>query len=182
MVKSDENGRQTALEERRRSQSAMGQGAEISAARIYLTRVCTRFREGVKNYRVLFGMPEKTETVHQIEGETDQVYYFAAGARFALDLWKRNTFGTTQWRCYVCEAVAPGTQAETVPCVAPAAKVLLETKGAAQSRLFLAWLADLESAGVNLLHCPSETFESAHFKLQGSRADRTPPRYLSGIG
>jgi hypothetical protein len=144
-------------------------------------RVFTRFREGVKNYRVLFGVPEKIETVHEIEGETDQVHYFAAGARFALDLWKRNAYGTIQWRCFVCEAVVPGTEAETVPCIAPAARVLLHTKGAAQSRLFLAWLADVQSAGLNLIQCPPETFESAHFRLHGSRADRTSARRLSGL-
>jgi Protein of unknown function (DUF2840) len=181
VVNSEENGRQYAFDAGQRSRSEAGQGAGKRQAKIYLTRVYTQFRDGFKNYRVLFGVPEKIETLHQIEGETDQLYTFAAGARFALDLWKRNAYGTIQWRCFVCEAVAPGIEAETVPRIAPVAKVLLQTKGAAQSRLFLTWLAAVESAGLDLIHCPSETFESAHFRLQGSRADRTPPRRLSGL-
>jgi hypothetical protein len=179
IVNNDERGSPKSLEAQRLS--AAGQGADTSRAKVYLTQVFTQFREGVNNYRVLFGVPEKIETVHQIQGETEQVYYFAAGERFALDLWKRNAYGTIQWRCFVCEAVAPGMKAETVPCIAPAAKVLLHTQGAARSRLFLTWLADLQSAGVNLLQCPPETFEAAHFRLQGSRADRTPSRRLSGL-
>jgi hypothetical protein len=181
MVKNDRDGGENATNEGHRTSSTRGQGAGTSGAKTYLTRVHTQFREGLKNYRVLFGVPETIETIHQIEGETDQIYYFAAYQRFALDLWKRNAYGTIQWRCFVCEAVVPGTEAETVACISPAAKVLLHTKGAAQSRLFLAWLADVESAGLDLLHCPPETFESAHFRLQGSRADRTPPRRLSGL-
>jgi hypothetical protein len=58
--------------------------------------------------------------------------------------------------------------------------VLLSTKGAAQSRVFLAWLDQLEKSGIDPVTCPRETFEAAYFRLQGSRADITPPRRLSG--
>jgi len=108
------------------------------------------------------------------------VVSFASGARFALDLWARNAYGTIQWRCFVCEALRVGESGELVPYVAPAARVLLSTRGAAQSRLFLAWLKYLEEEGVDVLSCPAATFDAAHFRLQGSRADTTPPQYLSG--
>ena len=148
--------------------------------RIPVTTVRTLFAEGAKNYRLLFGRPLRIETVSQTEGYTAAIARFEPGARFALDLWRCNAYGTIQWRCFVCEAIGPGEAGEGVPCVAPAARVLLKTKGAAQSRVFLAWLDQLEKSGIDPVTCPRETFEAAHFRLQGSRADITPPRRLSG--
>jgi hypothetical protein len=159
-----------------------GEGAKIAALKkTYLTSVHTQFLEGVRNFRVLFGEPFRCETLRERPGETVKLYYFKHGSRFALDLWARNAYGTIQWRCFVCEAIAPGFEADAVPYVKPAARVLLQTKGAAQSRLFLAWLAEVEGRGVDPLSCPPEVFESAHFRLQGSRADKTLPRRLSGL-
>ncbi len=148
--------------------------------RISVTTVRTLFAEGAKNYRLLFGRPLRIETVTQREGYTAAIARFAPGARFGLDLWRSNAYGTIQWRCFVCEAIGPGGAGEGVPCVEPAARVLLKTKGAAQSRVFLAWLDQLEKSGIDPVTCPPETFEAAHFRLQGSRADITPPRRLSG--
>ena len=160
----------------------VGQGAKVAAPKkTYLTSVHAQFLKGVRNFRVLFGVPSRCVTLRERCGETVKIHYFSQGSRFALDLWARNTYGTVQWRCFVCEAVAPGVEADTVPYVRPAARVLLQTRGAAQSRLFLAWLAEIEDRGVDPLSCPPEVFESAHFRLQGSRADRTPARRLSGL-
>ena len=148
--------------------------------RIPVTTVRMLFAEGAKNYRLLFGRPLRIETVTQREGYTAAIARFAPGARFGLDLWRSNAYGTIQWRCLVCEARRPGEVGEGVPCVTPAAQVLLSTKGAAQSRVFLAWLDQLEKSDIDPVTCPRETFEAAHFRLQGSRADITPPRRLSG--
>jgi hypothetical protein len=148
--------------------------------RIAVTTVRTVFRAGAKNYRLLFGRALRVDTGTQTEGFTAAIARFAPGARFGLDLWRSNTYGTIQWRCFVCEAITPGEVGDGVPCVAPAARVLLSTQGAAQSRVFLAWLAELEKSGIDPVTCPRETFEAAHFRLQGSRADITPPRRLSG--
>ena len=150
-----------------------------SPSRIHITTVETSFLDGKHNYRVLFGEPLRIDTRHAAEGMTRKAYSFSAGSRFALDLWRRNAYGTIQWRCLVCEAVSPGMAIDRVPFVAPGARVLLHTKGAAQSRLFLAWLADLETSGIDLVRCAPETFEAAHFRLHGCRADTTPPRRLS---
>jgi len=157
-------------------------GTQISGGAVHaaVTTVHTAFHMGRHNYRVLFGAPLRVDVLHREEGISRGVYSFGLGARFGLDLWRRNDYGTIQWRCLVCEAVAPGPDLEFIPFVTPGARVLLHTKGAAQSRLFLAWLADLERGGVDLLHCPRDTFEAAHFRLHGSRADTTPPRRLSG--
>jgi hypothetical protein len=145
------------------------------AMRTAVATVQTAFHERRHNYRVLFGAPLRIDALHREEGISRSVYSFGLGARFGLDLWRRKKNGNIQWRCFVCEAVARGPDLEFIPFVTPGARVLLHTKGAAQSRLFLAWLADLESREVDLLHCPRETFEAAHFRLHGSRADITPP-------
>jgi hypothetical protein len=152
----------------------------VARKRIPVTTVRTLFAQGARNYRLLFGRPLQIETVTQREGYTAAIARFAPGARFSLDLWRSNSYGTIQWRCFVCEAIGPGEAGDSVPRVAPAARVLLQTKGAAQSRVFLAWLDQLEKSGIDPVTCPRETFEAAHFRLQGSRADITPPRRLSG--
>jgi hypothetical protein len=155
-------------------------GRARAAPPLYLTSVQTLYREGRQNYRVLFGEPLRIQKLARAEGFTVNVWRFTAGARFALDLWSRNRYGTIRWRCFVCKAIGPGEEGDRVPLVAPAARVLLHTQGAAQSRLFLAWLREIEEAGVDPLRCPAETFEAAHFRLHGSRADKTPARRLSG--
>jgi hypothetical protein len=147
---------------------------------IAVTTVHTVFETGAKNYRLLFGRALRVDTLRQAKGFTAQVARFAPGMRFGLDLWRRNTYGTMQWRCFVCEALRPGEEGEVVPYVAPAARVLLKTQGAAQSRVFLAWLAELERSGLDPISCPPATFEAAYFRLQGSRADAIPARRLSG--
>ena len=144
------------------------------------TQVHEEFVEGRRNYRLLFGSPSRQHTVNAEEGYSARANYFLPGTRFGLDLWSRNDYGTVRWRCFVCEAVQPGESAERVPFVTPAATVLLSTKGAAQSRLFLAWLAGLEGEGVDILACSADLFVAAHFRLQGSRADTTLPARLSG--
>ena len=161
-------------------QGSRAEASAIAAPRIPVTRVRTLYVEGRKNYRALFGRPLRSETVARAEGTTAKILNFGRGARFALDLWACNAYGTIQWRCFVCEAIGPGEEGDLVPLVAPATKVLLNTRGAAQSRLFLAWLAQLEDSGIDPLICPAATFEAAHFRLHGSRADRTPARRLSG--
>lgn len=148
---------------------------------LFLTTVHTQFRISSHNYRLLFGVPLRIQTVARAEGYTAAKLTFTPGARFALDLWRCNSYGTIHWRCFVCEALNLSEEGEAVPCVTPAARVLLCTKGAAQSRLFLAWLAMRQAQGLDPMTCPRETFEAAHFRLQGSRADRTPARRLSGL-
>jgi len=144
------------------------------------TQVHEEFVEGRQNYRLLFGQPTRRRTVNSKDGYTARTNYFAPAERFALDLWSRNEYGTVHWRCFVCETVHPGQSAERVPFVTPAATVLLSTKGAAQSRLFLSWLAQIQEQGVDPLACPADVFLAAHFRLQGSRADRTLSSRLSG--
>ncbi len=83
-----------------------------AAAPLRVTTVRTDYREGRRNHRVLFGTPLRTDTLDRTEGYTTQVWSFARGARFALDLWVCNAYGTIQWRCFVCEAIGPGDDGE----------------------------------------------------------------------
>lgn len=145
-----------------------------------LTRVREELIEEHRNFRLLFGTPTQTRVLVSRAGHSARHHWFAVGERFALDLWTRNAYGTIRWRCFVCESVEAGAECVTVPCVYPAARVLLSTQGAAQSRLFLAWLRELEGEGRDPRTCPGQTFEAAHFRLQGLRADRATPRHLSG--
>ena len=142
------------------------------------TQVNELFMEGQRNYRLLFGQPTYSRASQGQEGLTARAHYFAPGERFALDLWSRNAYGTIRWRTFICETVRPGERAERVPFVAPAARILLSTKGAAQSRLALAWLANLEAQGTDLRLCPAERFQAAHLRLQGLRADQVRPEQL----
>jgi hypothetical protein len=144
------------------------------------TQVSEEYLAGRHNYWLLFGRPHLRRIAASREGYSAKLNYFTPGSRFALDLWSRNAYGTVRWRCFVCETVGAGEEAERVPFVTPAARVLLHTQGAAQSRLFLTWLAGLTQEGVDPLKCPADTFLAAHFRLQGSRADRTSPGRLSG--
>jgi hypothetical protein len=152
-----------------------GNGSRFRTSRVAvraLTQVREEFIEGRHNYRLLFGRPQFTRTVLLREGYGAKLNYLPSGSRFA--------HGTVRWRCFICEAVRPADEAECVPYVAPAARILLSTKGAAQSRLFLAWLAGIVEEGIDPLTCPADFFLAAHFRLHGLRADQTSPERLSG--
>jgi len=142
------------------------------------TQVIELFREGERNYRLLFGQSTLSRLLRSQEGLTARAHYLAPRSRFALDLWSRNAYGTVRWRTFICETVSAGESAQRVPFVAPAARILFSSKGAAQSRLALAWLASLEHRGVDLSKCPAEQFLAAHLRLQGYRADRATPQHL----
>jgi len=145
-----------------------------------VTRFYACYREGDRNYRLLFGEPVGTIKRVGQGGLVYKVYSFAPGARFGIDLWRRNAYGTRRWRCFVCKSIEPGEAVQAIPFVDPGAHVLMHTRGAAQSRLFLLWLRSITQDGIDPVTCPPETFEAAHFRLQGLRADRTPPQRLSG--
>jgi len=146
----------------------------------YVTTVLTEFKAKDCHHRILFGAPVKRSIVLRERGHLKVRQIFLPGARFVLDLWRRNAHGTLQWRCFVCETVAPGELAQRVPRVIPGARILLATQGAAESKLFLSWLYGLTHGGVDVLTIPRETFEAAHFRLKGSRVLGLPMNTLSG--
>lgn len=163
--------------EKGRAEHAPAPGAACG----FLTTVITEFKSKDRHHRILFGEPVRRSVLIRVKGHLKVRHEFAQDARFVLDLWRRNEYGTLQWRCFVCESVAPGDSAQGVPQVIPGARVLLVTKGAAESRIFLSWAYAVSRSGVDLLRIPRETFEAAHFRLKGSRAQGLHVNTLSGV-
>jgi Protein of unknown function (DUF2840) len=146
----------------------------------FVTSVISEFTAKRCHHRVLFGEPERRVLLSRRRGHIRVRHEFLNATRFVLDLWRRNEYGTLQWRCYVCECGAPGQLLESVPFVSPGAHVLLSTKGAAQSKAFLAWLHDFQHRGGDPLSCPKETFEAVHFRLHGRRCHECSIDALNG--
>lgn len=110
-----------------------------------LTQVEVHYIEGQKNYRILFGKPVKVETKEYGFREiTRKLVYFRPGDIFALDLWERNQYGTSNWSVYVLQAAYPGESAFTVPQVKPAVKILLEAVGPHRAKAALKALKEIE--------------------------------------
>lgn len=149
--------------------------------RRFLTSVVSEYTVKRCHHRVLFGNPLKRVLLARDRGHIKVRHDFAGGCRFVLDLWRRNEYGTLQWRCYVCETAGPGQLLERVPFVSPGVRVLTSTRGALQSKAFLRWLYDFKHRGGDLLGCPSETFEAVHFRLHGLRTRECRVNTLNGI-
>jgi hypothetical protein len=155
-------------------------GEETAHRQAPVTAVFTEFKYRACRYRLLYGEPFRTTQVAHQPGYRRFRNDFTPGSRFILDLWRRNDYGTLQWRCYVCETVGFGETANLIPTVHPGARILLSTQGAGESKTFLAWLYENAKLGIHPLQVPRETFEAAHFRLHGSRVFGLNPRVLSG--
>lgn len=129
------------------------------------TRAITIFEEGKRNFRLLFGVPLKVDTIELQHGTTKQHAYFKPGAVFALDLWDRNDYGTKEWRVYVLRAVWPGEVASRVPQVEPGAEVLLFGKGKNKVQKIMRWFKDVEKAGEILSELHPDRFRAAHARF-----------------
>lgn len=111
----------------------------------YLTRFEILYQEKLINFRLLFGHPIKIEEPEFVHGcVTRKFVYFKPGDIFAIDLWQGNIYGTTSWAVFVLQACEPGEEAVKVPQVKPAAKILLEARGAEKSRQALKLLKEIE--------------------------------------
>ncbi len=111
----------------------------------FLTRFEILYQEGELNFRLLFGHPIKIEEKEYIHGCVTRKYvYFKQGDIFAIDLWQGNIYGTTAWAVFVLQASEPGEEAVKVPQVKPAAKILLEARGAEKARQALKLLKEIE--------------------------------------
>jgi hypothetical protein len=109
------------------------------------TRVEELYLQSQKNYRLLFGKPIKSETTEfKYQEITRRVHYFKPGDIFAIDLWERNDYGTTNWSVFVLQAALPGEFAVRIPQVKPAAKVLLEASGQKLAREAVRLLKEIE--------------------------------------
>lgn len=111
--------------------SALAAAAEVVEA----------FEEGRANRRIIVGNPaSKGQWTVGADGIRRRLLGFDVGARFVLDCWERNDYGTTRWRVVVCEALVPGGGGVRVPSIRPGVALLVDVQGAARVRSFLAWL------------------------------------------
>lgn len=131
-----------------------------------LTKVEILFQEGKLNYRLLFGHPVEVCEKEFVFGRiTRKTAYFKPGDVFAIDLWRRNRFGTSAWAVYVLQAAAPGEVAVPVPQVSPAAKVLLEAVGQERARQALRLIREIEER-VDPSELPPSRFLLTDFRLK----------------
>lgn len=151
-----------------------------------LTAVQIHFEEGRRNYRLLFGKPERTNVQEHRHGFTLETAYFAPGAIFALDLWDRNDYGTVQWQVFILQALAPGdnpadsTVIATVPQVNQPVAVLLHTKGTKRCRAALHWLRLVEAAGDPTLRAPAY-YQTRDLILNGAKLTQLTPFLLNSM-
>lgn len=137
----------------------------------YLTRVELDYRQGVRNYRLLFGHPEYIVSKDHRYKVTNQLAFFKPGEIFGLDLWECNDFGTTRWSVYILQAAAPGDTVMRVPQVFPGAIVLLEAYGVERAKAVLAWLSNIE-LGSDPATLKPEQFLAADFRLKAAIPQR----------
>ena len=137
------------------------------------TEVEILYREGRLNYRLLFGHPVKVVEKEFIYGRiTRKQAFFRPGDIFALDLWERNSYGTTGWAVYVLQAIAPGElDAVKIPQVKPAVKVLLEAHGKSRARRALEYLREIQNR-TDPATLPPARFLLTDFRLKASMPTR----------
>lgn len=135
-----------------------------------LTQVEELYLEGEKNYRLLFGNPIRSETVElKFKKVTRKIHYFRAGDIFAVDLWDRNSYGTTKWSVYVIQAAYPGEIAIPIPQVSPAARVLLVAEGQKYARVAVRLLKEIENR-TDPTRLPPARFLLTDFRMKASNA------------
>lgn len=101
------------------------------------------YAQGRVNRRVLTGKPVyRGEWTLCTDGVQRRLVRFPVGARFVLDLWECNDYGTTRWRVVVAQAGGPGEACTVLPGVRPGASILTDIQGAQRVRAFLAWIRE----------------------------------------
>lgn len=105
--------------------------------------VVEAYAPGRVNRRVLVGVADQ-EGPWTVGGDgiRRRLLRFAPEARFAIDYWTRNEYGTTRWRVAICESKAAGEAVTPMPAIRPGVVLLVDIQGAARARAFLAWLAE----------------------------------------
>jgi hypothetical protein len=147
-----------------------------SSTETCFTEVETLYIEGQLNFRLIFGHPAKVVENEFTYGQrTRETAYFRPGDIFAIDLWRKNEFGTTAWAVYVLQAAAPGETAYPVPQVKPAAKVLLEAVGVERARQALALLREIEER-TDPTTLPANRYLLTDFRLKACQRTRNSRR------
>jgi hypothetical protein len=126
-----------------------------------LTRVTILFLPERVNDRVRFGAPRSTRIIDR----RCRVELFAPGAVFAYVQWRANRYGTEHWRLWVLEAARAGERAETVPGIAPGARIWLSTGGATQVTRALALIDAIEAQALDPVSLPESYWRTAHNRI-----------------
>ena len=142
----------------------------------FLTQVETLYVEGELNFRLLFGHPLKVVEKEFTYGRrTRKIAYFRPGDVFAVDLWRRNAYGTNAWAVYVLQAAGPGETALPIPQVKPAAKVLLEAVGKERAQRALNLLREIQERTDPAL-LPPNRFLLTDFRLKACQRTKKSKR------
>ncbi len=104
-----------------------------------LTVVQGKFVKGRCNFRLRFGNP-------QYEVKLDRartLHAFRPEQIFGYIRWQANTFGTVDWRLYVCQTCAAG-KITRIPGISPGADILLNVHGTEAMKYILRQVDSLE--------------------------------------
>lgn len=148
-----------------------------------LTAVELEQRPGVRQVRLIFGIPAHAIDPEQSRGITRRTLYFRAGAVFAIELWQgasianRGRQGRVRTRyqaCYVVQACQPGDTLTRVPQIIPGARVLIKTEGVRRCKFVLAWIEELVRR-CDPCVLPAEFYEIKSLRVQGLVPERARP-------
>ncbi len=135
-----------------------------------LTIVISQYMHEVYNHRLRFGSPVQSVRIDR----TSSYSAFKAGDVFGYIRWRRNKYGTQDWRIYVCQAVSGGTITR-LPGITPGANVLLALHGSEVVKRMLGHLDALEKRAGDL-----QKISPAYWRqLQNAKSIRRPAHALS---
>jgi len=135
-----------------------------------LTLVVSQYMHEVYNHRLRFGTPVQSIRIDR----TSSYNAFEPCDVFGYIRWRRNKFGTQDWRIYVCQAVSEG-RITRLPGITPGANVLLALHGAEVVKRMLGHIDMLEKRAGDL-----QKISPAYWRqLQNAKSIRMPAHALS---
>lgn len=105
-----------------------------------LTLVLLAWRKRRRNYRLLFGEPER---IIRLDWQR-RLAAFAPGSIFGYERWDGNKFGTQSWVIFVAQAVPAISPVSAIAGVKPGAELLLAQYGKPACKTFLSLLNEAQ--------------------------------------
>lgn len=109
-----------------------------------LTIVYLVWRKRRRNYRILFGNPERFVRLDWQRS----LAAFKPGQIFGYERWQANKFGTQHWSIHVLEAGQPGDHISTTAGVKPGAIMLAKREGKSACKGLLNGIDQLRAENV----------------------------------
>ena len=139
-----------------------------------LTLVQGKFVRGRCNHRLRFGVPEYEMRLDK----SRTVYAFQPQQTFGYIRWQANSFGTTDWRLYVCQTRGAG-RISRLPGIRPGADILLNIHGTEAMKSALRQIDRLEKdAGGALDNVPASYWRQMQLALRIARPVRKFTNFL----